>query len=181
MPGTYYISMHRSTNGSLETLVDKHEFEVNHLYDFEGIDMAFNQSVDALSRRMNKVIAEFNELNEELGQIRAGLRNTPGASMEDLSTARSLDVQLKEVGVLLKGDATRSKREFESAPSAQDAVGLLAWGAFNHRGVPTGTMKQLKEDAESMLADAEKALAEIDEALEALEAKAVEQGVPFWD
>lgn len=101
--------------------------------------------------------------------------------MEDLSTARSLDVQLKEVGVLLKGDATRSKREYETAPSAQDAVGLLAWGAFNHRGAPTGTMKQLKEDAEAMLADAEKALAEIDEAMDALEAKAVEQGVPFWD
>jgi DNA-binding transcriptional LysR family regulator len=42
-------------------------------------------------------------------------------------------------------------------------------------------MKQLKEDAEAMLADAEKALAEIDEAMDALEAKAVEQGVPFWD
>ncbi|MGB0193664.1 MAG: glycosyl hydrolase [Schleiferiaceae bacterium] len=181
MPGTYYISMHRSTNGSLETLVDKHEFKVNHLYNYEGIDMAFNHSVDALNGRMNKVMAEFNDLNEELGQLRAGLRNTPGASMEDLSTARSLDVQLKEVGVLLKGDATRSKREFETAPSAQDAVGLLAWGAFNHRGAPTGTMKQLKEDAEAMLADAEKALAEIDEAMDALEAKAVEQGVPFWD
>ena len=181
MPGTYYISMHRSTNGSLETLVDKHEFKVNHLYNYEGIDIAFNQGVDALNGRMNKVMAEFNELNEELGQLRAGLRNTPGASMEDLSTARSLDIQLKEVGVLLKGDATRSKREFETAPSAQDAVGLLAWGAFNHRGAPTGTMKQLKEDAEAMLADAEKALAEIDEAMDALEAKAVEQGVPFWD
>jgi hypothetical protein len=165
----------------LETLVDKHEFKVNHLYNYEGIDIAFNQGVDALNGRMNKVMAEFNELNEELGQLRAGLRNTPGASMEDLSTARSLDVQLKEVGVLLKGDATRSKREFETAPSAQDAVGLLAWGAFNHRGAPTGTMKQLKEDAEAMLADAEKALAEIDEAMDALEAKAVEQGVPFWD
>ena len=181
MPGTYYISMYRSTNGSLEKLVNQHEFKVNHLYNYEGIDMAFNQSVDALSGRMSKVMAEFNELNEELGQLRAGLRNTPGASMEDLSAARSLDVQLKEVGVLLKGDATRSKREFESSPSAQDAVGLLAWGAFNHRGEPTGTMKQLKEDAEVMLADAEKALAKIDEAMDELEAKAVEQGVPFWD
>ena len=101
--------------------------------------------------------------------------------MEDLSSARSLDLQLKEVEVLLKGDATRSKREFESSPSAQDAVGLLAWGAFNHRGEPTGTMKQLKEDAEAMLADAEKVLAEIDEGMDELEAKAVEQGVPFWD
>ena len=98
-----------------------------------------------------------------------------------MSTARSLDIQLKEVGVLLKGDATRSKREFESAPSAQNTVGLLAWGAFNHRGTPTGTMKQLKEDAAAMLVDAEKALAKIDEAMDALEAKAVEQGVPFWD
>ena len=143
--------------------------------------MAFNQSVDALSGRMNKVMAEFDELNEELGKLRAGLRNTPGASTEDLGTARSLDVQLKEVGVLLKGDATRSKREFESAASAQNALGLLAWGAFNHRGAPTGTMKQLKEDAKAMLVDAEKALTEIDEAMDALKAKAVEQGVPFWD
>ena len=37
MPGTYYISMQRSTNGSLETLVDKHEFKVNHLYNLSLI------------------------------------------------------------------------------------------------------------------------------------------------
>jgi hypothetical protein len=88
---------------------------------------------------------------------------------------------LKEVNVLLNGDATRSKREYESASSARDVVGLLAWGAFNHRGAPTGTMKQLKEDAEAMLADAKSMLDKIDEELDALEDKAREQGVPIWD
>jgi F0F1-type ATP synthase membrane subunit b/b' len=42
-------------------------------------------------------------------------------------------------------------------------------------------MKQLKEDAEAMLADAKSMLDEIDEELDALEDKAREQGVPIWD
>jgi photosystem II stability/assembly factor-like uncharacterized protein len=181
MPGNYTISMYRSTNGQLETLVENHEFKVNHLYNYEGIDLAFNRSVDALNGQMDAVMAEYKELSEELKEVRAGLRNTPGASLEDLEAARAIDLALKEVNVLLNGDATRTKREYESASSTRDVVGLLAWGAFNHRGAPTGTMKQLKEDAEAMLADAKSMLDKIDEELDALEDKAREQGVPIWD
>jgi hypothetical protein len=109
------------------------------------------------------------------------LRNTPGASLEDLNTARSIDIELRELGLLLKGDATRTKREFEAGASLGDVTGLLAWGTFNHRGAPTGSMRAMKEDAEAMIADATAALEKIDEKLDQLEANALEQGVPYWD
>lgn len=181
LPGTYYMSLSRSTNGTLETLVARHEFKVNHLYNYEGIDMEFNQSVDALMARSNEVSARYSELNAALNKLRAGLRNTPGASLEDLSTTRTIEMELKELGVLLNGNSTRKKREFETAGSLGDVTGLLAWGTFNHRGAPTGTMRTMKEDAEAMITDAITALEKIADELDQLETKAREQGVPFWD
>ena len=181
LPGTYYMSLSRSTNGTLETLVARHEFKVNHLYNYEGIDMEFNQSVDALMARSNEVSARYSELNAALNKLRAGLRNTPGASLEDLSTTRTIEMELKELGVLLNGNSTRKKREFETAGSLGEVTGLLAWGTFNHRGAPTGTMRTMKEDAEAMITDAITALEKIADELDQLETKAREQGVPFWD
>jgi hypothetical protein len=143
--------------------------------------MEFNQSVDALMARSNEVKALYTELNEELNELRAGLRNTPGVDLENISEARAIDLELKEIGVLLNGDGTRKKHEFETSSSLGDVTGLLAWGAYNHRGAPTGTMRALKEDAEAMIKDAVAALETIDEKLDELETKAREQGVPFWD
>jgi hypothetical protein len=143
--------------------------------------MEFNQSVDALMGRSNELSATYSELNDVLNKLRAGLRNTPGANLEDLSTARSIDVELKKLGVLLNGNSTRKKREFETASSLGDVTGLLAWGAYNHRGAPTGTMRTMKEDAEAMIADAIALLEKIADELDQLETKAREQGVPFWD
>jgi hypothetical protein len=69
----------------------------------------------------------------------------------------------------------------ESAASLNDVVGLLAWSAWNHRGAPTGTMINAKEDALLMIEDAQIALDRIGESVEALKEKATTQGVPFWD
>ena len=55
------------------------------------------------------------------------------------------------------------------------------WGAWNHRGTPTGTMKNLLEDAKMMISDAQTQLDNINESVHALEAKAKAQGVPYWD
>ena len=181
LPGTYTMNVDRSTNGVLTSLIENHQFEVNHLYNFEDIDMDFNRSIDALYASSNRIYAAYNRLEKDLNALRAGLRNTPGTSLEDLTAARGIDLELKKLSILLKGDKTRSKREMESAASLNDVVGLLAWSAWNHRGAPTGTMINAKEDALLMIEDAQIALDRIGESVEALKEKATTQGVPFWD
>ena len=57
----------------------------------------------------------------------------------------------------------------------------MTWGAWNHRGAPTGTMKNLLEDARMMISDAQTQLDEIIESVDALKEKAKAQGVPYWD
>ncbi len=181
LPGTYVISVYRSTNGLLTELIKGHSFEVNHLYDYKGIDMEFNLEVDQAYATSNAVMSRFNKLGDELTEIRAGLRNTPGTSMEDLTSARAIEVTLKQLGLLLNGNPSLTKREVESAPSLGDVIGLLTWGAWNHRGAPTGTMKNLLEDARMMISDAQTQLDEIIESVDALKEKAKAQGVPYWD
>ena len=181
LPGTYSIDVHRSTNGVLTSLIENHSFEVNHLYNYEDIDMAFNRSVDELYAASNAVYAKFDNLKKQLMDIRAGLRNTPGTSLEDLTIARGIDLELKKLSILLRGDKTRSKREMETEASLNDVVGLLAWGAWNHRGAPTGSMVNAKEDALLMIQDATSALNRIEASIKALKEKATAQGVPYWD
>ena len=181
LPGTYEISVFRSTNGVLTELIAGHAFEVNHLYDYESIDMEFNQEVDRVYATSNEVMSRFNKLSDELTELRAGLRNTPGTSMEDLNAARTIALSLKQLGLLINGNRSLTKREVETASSLGDVMGLLAWGAWNHRGAPTGTMKNLLEDAKMMISDAQTQLDNINESVHALEAKAKAQGVPYWD
>lgn len=181
MPGKYALDVYRSTNGQLEQLISGHEFSVNHLYNYEDIDVNFNLAVDSLYAMTNALEHEHKELKEELTKLRAGIRSTPGADLSAMSELRELDVQLKRIGVLLYGDGLRTKYEVESPSGLDDVVGLLAWGAWNHRGKPTGSMSNMLDDGKAMAADALKALKEIDEKLDAIEDKAREQGVPYWD
>lgn len=181
LPGSYTIDVYRSTNGVVTTLIEGHSFEVNHLYNYEDIDMDFNRSVDQLLASSNRVVHTFESLQRDLNEIRTGLRNTPGGSLEDLVVARGIDIELKKVGVLINGDATRKKRELESSASLNDVVGLLSWSAWNHRGAPTGTMRNAQEDAKLMIADITAALVRIEASIESLKEKAVKQGVPYWD
>ena len=180
-PGNYTISVYRSTNGVLNPLIEDHKFVVNHLYDYESIDHEFNRSVDAVYAASNRVDENYKQLVDRLKTLSAGLRNTPGASVEDLTAARALDLELKKVDEFLHGEKSRSKREMETAPSLEGVVGLLAWGAWNHRGSPTGTMKNQLTDAKLMLADVESTLKQIEISMNELIEKAKQQGVPYWD
>ena len=60
-------------------------------------------------------------------------------------------------------------------------MGILSWGAWNHRGAPTGSMVNMLEDAQAMLNDAESTLESLKEQIVELEEKARVQGIPYWD
>ena len=180
-PGTYTISVYRSTNGTLAEIVKGHTFEVNHLYNHERVDYEFNQQVDIVYAQANNIDEQFKKLEGQVKTLKAGLRNTVGTSIDDLSAARAIDMQLKELGLLLYGDKSRTKREMETVPSLEDVVGILAWGAWNHRDVPTGSMKNMLEDAKAMISDAQAALEDISTGLTEMQENAKQQGVPFWE
>ena len=88
---------------------------------------------------------------------------------------------MNQIGILLYGDKSKSKREIETAPSLEARMGLLAWGAWNHRGAPTGTMKNLLQDIKKMTEDALHELKKIQKEIDAMKEKASQQGVPYWD
>ena len=180
-PGDYQLSVYLSVNGNLDLIIANHNFEVQHLYPHHTINYQFINAVDMVYAKANAVESEYKKLDNKLSQLRAGFRNTVGASIEDLNKTREIDQMLKEIAVLIFGDKTKSKREIESAPSLKSKAGLLAWGTWNHRGTPTGTMKILLEDLKAMTNDALLALEKVNTKIKLLEKNAVQQGVPYWD
>lgn len=180
-PGTYTITGWRSTNGTLTKVLPDHRFEVNHLYMSEEIDPEFNASVDQLYANYERLHIKQRSLETKLTKLKAGVRNTPGASLGVLDSLRSVETTLKSVNELFNGDQTRAKREYEYAPGVSDRISLLAWGAWNHRGAPTGTMKEQYNTVEALLARIDSQLESITESVERMEEQIRDQGVPYWD
>ena len=180
-PGTYFLSVYQSINGHLDLILKNHDFEVKHLYDQQNIDYLFVEAVDKAYAKVNYVEAEYKQLTKALSLLKAGFRNTVGASIEALNRNRQIELRLNQIGILLYGDKSKSKREIETAPSLEARMGLLAWGAWNHRGAPTGTMKNLLQDITRMTEDALLELKKIEKEIDAMKEKASQQGVPYWD
>lgn len=180
-PGTYSITAWRSANGQLSTVLPEHRFAVHHLYAAEGTSLEFNDQVDQLNAKLNATTHRYGELKEGLERAMAGLRNTPGTGIDLLQSLQQWRLALLEVERELDGDQVRSSREYETPPSLKSRVGLLTWGAWNHRGAPTGTMSQQFEAAEQALKDVNEQLDLLEAALEELTTQIRDLGVPYWD
>ena len=147
--GTYQVSMYQLVNGVGSLLAGPVSFRLNHLKNGtthptapadEAARNAFWADANKTTQSLESVERTFRVLKEHVLELKAGLRNTPGASLETLAEARKLEVQLAAWGIELYGDGSMSKREFETAPGLTDRMGNATWGSWSHRSAPTSTM-----------------------------------------
>ena len=147
--GTYQVSMYQLVNGVGSLLAGPVSFRLNHLKNGtthptapadEAARNAFWADANKTTQSLESVERTFRVLKEHVVELKAGLRNTPGASLETLAEARKLEVQLAAWGIELYGDGSMSKREFETAPGLTDRMGNATWGSWSHRSAPTSTM-----------------------------------------
>ena len=186
VPGKYSFTIYKSVDGVVTKLTDPKSFELRTLnqstlpVDQDAL-FAFQQSVDKVRRVAIGTQQYHKQLTKYVGKLKAAVRNTPGANLEDLTMLRSIEQQLDAVEVELNGDAIKTKHEFESLPGIMGRIGLTVWVSWNNQNAPTQMQKDdlaiTKEKLKPVIAQLEKikqSITPVEERLQAI-------GGPYMD
>jgi len=193
LPGEYTVSVQQSKNGQLTTLVEGANFKVNSLglnaleEKDKALVLTFQQKVRDLNRAVGgagKVIEEFENKLELLKSSALGANN----NLAILSEIKNQQVAINNLKVKMYGDASLSKREFETPPSISSRVGVMGWYLYNSTSAPTQSQKDSYRAAGddfkeilTALKTMETGIENIHQQLEKIKAPYVPGVIPNWN
>lgn len=184
--GTYSVQIYRTDNGITSALTEAVNFELEHLNNatIQGDyneKSEFQMAVDAAFRNLNAAGAEVSSQQELVEQLEAAIRNTPGAPTADLATLRTISNELADIRIILSGDQSLTRREFETTTSLNDILGITAWGASASSASPNQTQRMGLETVETELVDVINRLKASAQQLEEIKQHAYDAGAPYLE
>ena len=183
-PGNYSAQLVGFSNGQFDTLTDLTSFEVQHLNNLTlpatNADLlAFQQRVNQVSRRYDRMEMTYRETVAFAKDLAEAMKYSPGANPADLQSVLAVQSSLRAMDIVLNGDASLSKREFETIPGLGDRLSTATWGSYGMRSEVTGTMKAQLEIVEAELPKLEEELELLQTQLKALETESIKDGAPY--
>ncbi len=184
--GTYSVQIYRTANGITEALTEATSFQLNHLNNatFVGDDLEkndFNTELDAAYRDLSAVSQELDRQQERISELEAIVRGTPGVPMEFLAQLREIDNQLADISIVLNGDQSLTRREFETTTSLSEILGISAWGAYSSSAAPTQTQRDglttVAEELQGIISQLEQSA----DALLIIKTQAYAYGAPYLE
>jgi photosystem II stability/assembly factor-like uncharacterized protein len=186
VPGTYTVEIAKEVDGVVTTLVEPTEFEVVALdtATFAAEDkaavLAFQKKVARLQRAVGGALRAANDASSRLGLARAAVIATPDADPGLLAEVQALESRLNDLLVELRGDRSRSRRMYPTAPSINGRVQSIVGDQFRVTSPPTRTQLEAYDAAgaafERVLADLRSL---IEDDLTSLDARLEEAGAPW--
>ena len=132
LPGKYTVRLFQRVRGSSTEIGEAQSFEVfadgvNKMNDADRQALlAFQQKIARLYGAVEASVKTANELKEHLKQVRAALKQTPGANAALLETADHLEQQTNDLLRELRGDvALRSRNENTLAAISERVQGVM--------------------------------------------------------
>jgi photosystem II stability/assembly factor-like uncharacterized protein len=185
IPGKYFVQMSKFEDGEMTTLTEPVAFQVKALGNAtlpaqdQKAYLDFCKKVAALRREVSVVNGYFSELNDDLNNIKSALDDiaTPPAGLH--KKVQELKSQLNAIGILLNGDASLARREFETKPSLNDRVGLIQGGMWNVTAAPTTTYKNSYDIAVKQLKPIVDSLKSVGAELNVMEQVLAKSGAPY--
>jgi len=132
-----------------------------------------------VSRRYDRFEMTYRETVSLAKDLFEALKYSPGANPTDLQSVLAVQTSLQAMDIVLNGDASLSKREFETLPGLGDRLSTATWGSYGMRSEVTGTMKAQLNYVEAELPKLEKELEALQAKLKALEVKSIKDGAPY--
>ncbi len=145
LPGIYKVSLGKFEDGQYTELVPAQSFKT------ETLNMAslpatdkkaledFCKKVAELRRVSTAADAYRNEMVNKIKFIRQAIIETPNLSTGISKTIAALEKRLINVNTQLNGDATLSRREFETLPSINNRIGGITGALWSTTAAPTAT------------------------------------------
>ncbi len=143
LPGNYKLTLSKYEDGTYSPLNASESFVVKTLHTSslpEADKLAINQfskKLGELRRASAATDAYRNELETKVNYFKQAVIETPGLSTDISTSITSIEMRLNKVHVQLNGDASLSKREFETLPSINGRIGGMVYGLWSTTSAPT--------------------------------------------
>ena len=147
MPGQYAVSLSKFEDGVLSPLAGPVTFTTKSLNNatLPATDQvayqAFCEQVSNLRRTVSAANNIRTEWSTRLSAIQSALLDMPAAPQELSQKIYDIERRINAARLLLNGDNTRSRREFETNPSITGRIGFIEDAMWNSTAAPNETVK----------------------------------------
>nr|WP_294990693.1 hypothetical protein [uncultured Sediminibacterium sp.] len=174
MPGEYTVSLSRFENGLLTEIAGPVSFTCKLLQQSSlpvnmEDNVAFYKQVSSLRKATSAATDIYGDMRSRISNILAAAQDIPASPKSIIEKAYILTNKLNEIGIQLNGDATKSRREFETPPSINARVGNVENGVWNSTSAITTTYRNDYAIASKGLTVVIAAMRKLDEEIVALE------------
>jgi photosystem II stability/assembly factor-like uncharacterized protein len=185
LPGTYSVTLYKVVDGIPTQMHGAQSFEIQALNNttLPATDVAaaldFKSKAADLHRAAQGTGRVKYDVDNRLKYVLVAIQSTPNISLALLTRVRALELELNEISVIMWGDGSLAKREFETPNSLSGRIGTTVYSTKNNSSQITQTNKRLYEEAaeefETILDRMKKVLIEI----ESLEAELDKSKAPY--
>lgn len=173
-PGKYTVSIAKVEDGVLSKLADDQTLNVK-LLDNSSIptdinsNVAFYEKVAEFRRVLGSANDIYANLQNRMKNIDLAITSMPATSKVMLEKSHALRNELFNISLLLNGDITRAKREFETVPSINDRVFGIQGNVWNSIAPIPQIYKESYDIASKQFSDVLKMMLKLDASIIALE------------
>jgi photosystem II stability/assembly factor-like uncharacterized protein len=186
-PGTYKVGLHKFENGLYTEMVAP--------VSFKAIPLNWNQLAATDKQQVQSFIEKVNELRrvsdgtfsyvsimkEKLLQAKKSIVTAPQVPLSIQQQVTTIQQQLADLDMLMYGDRSLSKRQFETLPTVFDRINNIVYGLWNVTAGPTNTYLQSYDIALGQFDMLYTQVKSADAALKSLLAQLVQYKVPAID
>jgi photosystem II stability/assembly factor-like uncharacterized protein len=147
-PGTYKVGLHKFENGLYTEMVAP--------VSFKAIPLNWNQLAATDKQQVQSFIEKVNELRrvcdgtfnyvsimkEKILQAKKSIVTAPQVPLSIQQQVTTIQQQLTDLDMLMYGDRSLSKRQFETLPTVHDRINNIVYGLWNVTAGPTNTYLQ---------------------------------------
>lgn len=194
IPGKYFAQVYKIKDGISEPISDKREFNLSTLQnstlpvpDHQQM-MEFNRNLSEFRRVIIGSDSYLSHMNDRIKFLKKGLQEGPANSLILLNDLKSIETKLKEISIIMHGDGSMAKREFETLPGLTGSIENIVYGTWSNSLGATNTNKEklneIKEKFKPVYAqitDVSKKLAELESKAENMKLPATPGRLPKWD
>ncbi len=185
MPGTYKVSLSKFEDGKVTELVAPVAFIVKGLNanklsatDKKAV-AAFCKKVDEMVRAVSAADNYRGEMLNKMKFIKTAILDAPDALAGITEQVKAVEKRLIDINTVMNGDATLSKREFETVPSISARVGTIQYSMWSTSVAPTTTFTQSYDVAATQFEGALKELKSISEEIAKIEGRLETSKAPY--
>ncbi len=147
LPGRYNVTISKYEDGVLSPLAGPVAFNTQSLRNAtlpaedKQAYLDFCEKVSSLRKAVSAANNIRAEMSGNLGLLQSAMLDMPAPPTDLLQKAYDLNRRLNAVAVQMNGDATLSRREFETPPSLNARVRGIEDGMWNTTSAPTETFR----------------------------------------